>query len=237
MSGFNMEKVSIAIPAYEMHGRGSEFIDFALVRIFHQTYKNIEVVVSDHSINDDVKNVCDNWLSKGLNIQYIRNNENRGSSSANINNAIRSSSGKYIKILFQDDFLYCADAIEKTVKAFEKEPNKKWLISACDHSNDGIITYRPFYPKYHDNIHLGSNTISSPSVLSIRNENVLYFDAKLIWLMDVEYYKRLHNAFGSPIILDSITVVNRTWESQISNLVEDNLKKQELQYVLEKKIG
>jgi hypothetical protein len=133
--------------------------------------------------------------------------------------------------------LYCADAIEKTVNALEKEPDKKWLISACDHSNDGVITYRPFYPKYHDNIHLGNNTISSPSVLAIRNENVLYFDTKLIWLMDVEYYKRLHNAFGSPIILDSITVVNRTWESQISNLVEDNLKKQELEYVLEKKIG
>jgi len=229
--------ISIAIPTYEMHNKGVEYLNFALNGIFHQTYKDIEVVVSDHSINDDIKNVCIVWSKEGLNIRYIRNENDRGSSSANINNAISHSTGKYIKILFQDDFLYCADAIEKTVNALEKEPDKKWLISACDHSNDGVITYRPFYPKYHDNIHLGNNTISSPSVLAIRNENVLYFDTKLIWLMDVEYYKRLHNAFGSPIILDSITVVNRTWESQISNLVEDNLKKQELEYVLEKKIG
>jgi glycosyltransferase involved in cell wall biosynthesis len=229
--------ISIAIPTYEMHNKGGEYLNFALNGIFHQTYKDIEVVVSDHSINDDIKNVCIVWSKEGLNIRYIRNENDRGSSSANINNAISYSTGKYIKILFQDDFLYCADAIEKTINALEKEPDKKWLISACDHSNDGVITYRPFYPKYHDNIHLGNNTISSPSVLAIRNENVLYFDTKLIWLMDVEYYKRLHNAFGSPIILDSITVVNRTWESQISNLVEDNLKKQELEYVLEKKIG
>jgi glycosyltransferase involved in cell wall biosynthesis len=231
----NQPLVSIAIPTYEMHNKGAEFLIFALNGIFHQTYKNIEVVISDHSKNDDVKNACNEWSSKGLNIHYLKNEENRGSSSANINNAIKHSTGKYIKILFQDDFLYCADAIEKTVKAFENNPDKQWLVSACEHSNDGKFLYRPFYPRYHNDIHLGNNTISSPSVLTIRNENVLYFDSKLIWLMDVEYYKRLHNAFGSPIILNTITVVNRTWDSQVSNLVKGDLKKQELNYVSQKR--
>ena len=228
-----MNTVSIVIPAYEMHGRGAEFLNFGLNGIFHQTFKDIQVVVSDHSTNNTIEEVCKVWSGKGLNISYLRNEEERGSSSANINNAIRSSTGKYIKFLFQDDFLYCADAIEKTVKAFEKEPDKKWLVSACEHSNDGKILYRPFYPRYHDDIHLGNNTISSPSVLAIRNENVLYFDNKLIWLMDVEYYKRLHETFGAPVILNSITVVNRTWDSQLSNTISQEIKNKELEYVKE----
>jgi glycosyltransferase involved in cell wall biosynthesis len=223
--------ISIAIPTYEMHNKGGEYLNFALNGIFHQTYKDIEVVVSDHSINDDIKNVCIVWSKEGLNIRYIRNENDRGSSSANINNAISHSTGKYIKILFQDDFLYCADAIENTINALEKEPDKKWLISACEHSSDGIHTYRPFYPKYHNDIHLGINTISSPSVLTIRNENVVHFDNKLIWLMDVEYYKRLYIASGEPIILNNITVVNRTWENQLSSNITEELKNEEMKYV------
>lgn len=226
-----MNKVSVAIPAYEMHGKGAEFLSSALNGIYHQTYKNIEVVVSDHSFNDDIQSVCHAWSTKGLDIRYLRNNDSRGYSSANINNAIKSSTGKYIKILFQDDFLYCADAIEKTVTAFEKEPNKKWLISACEHSSDGVHMYRPFHPRFHNDIHLGNNTISSPSVLTLLNEDLIYFDCKLVWLMDVEYYKRLYNTFGEPVILNKITVVNRTWDMQVSNTVSENIKQKEMAYV------
>ena len=164
----------------------------------------------------------------------MKNIEARGSSSANINNALQASTGKYIKILFQDDFLCRADAIEKTVSAFKKEPNKKWLVSACEHSNDGVHLYRPFYPKYHDDIHLGNNTISSPSVITLYNDDVELFDQKLIWLMDVELYKRTYIKHGAPIVLNDITVVNRTWERQISNILDDQFKKMELDYVLKK---
>lgn len=229
--------ISIAIPTYEMHGKGAEFLNFALNGIYHQTYKNIEVVVSDHCLNDEIKNVCDSWFSRGLSINYLKNIEARGSSSANINNALQASTGKYVKILFQDDFLYCADAIKKTVSAFKKEPNKKWLVSACDHSNDGIHLYRPFFPRYHNQIHLGNNTISSPSVLTLLNEDLIYFDSNLIWLMDVEYYKRLYDKYENPIILNEITVVNRTWEMQVSNsLINKDIESKELAYVLAKHI-
>lgn len=231
----NKPLVSVAIPTYEMHGKGAEFLNFALNGIYHQTYKNIEVVVSDHSLNDDIKNVCNLWFSKGLNIIHLKNDKDRGSSSSNVNNAIKSSTGKYIKILFQDDFFYCADAIEKTVAAFEKDPNKKWLVSACGVSNDGTHIYRTFFPRYHNKIHLGNNTISSPSVLTLLNEDLIYFDSNLIWLMDVEYYKRLYDKFENPIILNEITVVNRTWEMQVTNsIVNQDIKNKELAYVLNK---
>jgi hypothetical protein len=49
--------------------------------------------------------------------------------------------------------------------------------------------------------------------------------------MDVEYYKRLYNTFGEPVILNKITVVNRTWDMQVSNTVSENIKQKEMAYV------
>ena len=50
-----MPKVSIAIPTWESHGRGQEFLDDLLGTIQIQTLKDIEVIVSDHSVDNDVK--------------------------------------------------------------------------------------------------------------------------------------------------------------------------------------
>jgi O-methyltransferase len=225
--------VSVAIPCYEMHGRGAEFLDFSLSKIHQQTYKNIEVIISDHSQGDDIENICKKW-GNSLDIKYFRNETKRGKSSANLNNAIIHCNGDLIKILFQDDFLFSETSIEEIVDLFNRNPKSYWLITASEHSDDGFNFKRPFDPHYNENIHLGNNTISSPSVLTIRNKDVLLLDENLIWLMDCDYYKRLHEKFGEPLILNKINVVNRTWDSQLSNIISEELKKKEYDYVKEK---
>lgn len=74
--------VSIAIPCYEMKGLGAQFLNESLLKISNQTYKNIQVVISDHSSTNIIENVVNIWL-KELNIKYIKNIENVGSSSSN----------------------------------------------------------------------------------------------------------------------------------------------------------
>ena len=98
--------ISIAIPTYEMNGRGPGFIEQSLNYISRQTYTDLEVVISDHSLNDEIKNICENF--KSLDINYIKNETDRGSSSANLNNAIRNTKYDIIKFLMQDEFLYDA---------------------------------------------------------------------------------------------------------------------------------
>lgn len=226
--------ISIIIPSYDMNGLGGTFLDFSLKKIFNQTYQDYEVVVSDHSKHEqsDVENVCRYWTKKkSMRLKYIRNEFKRGSSSANTNAGIKNATGNIVKILFQDDFFFKDTSLEDTAKAFENS-NGHWLISACEHTADGQTFFRPFYPRYHDNIQYGENTISSPSVLSFRNKNNEFFDENLIWLMDVEYYKRLHDKFGDPIILNTITVANRGGSHQITNtIVSDSIKRSEFMYV------
>lgn len=226
-------KISIAIPTYEMQGFGADFLNFSLQKLHEQTFKDFEVVISDHSKDFEIKNLCDDWKSK-LNIKYIKNEKSIGSSSANLNNAIVSCSGEFIKILFQDDFLSSNDSLQTIMDHVDSALDKSWFITGCDHSKDGVNLTRPFYPKYHDKIHLGNNTISSPSVLTIRNKDVLLFDENLIWLMDVDYYKRLHLKFGDPCVIDKVNVVNRVWSEQLTNKITDQVKEREVTYVVEK---
>lgn len=226
-----MPTISITIPTYEMRGYGHIFLERSFEILINQTFKDFDVIISDHSRNNIIENLCIKYKDK-LKINYYRNIEKFGSISANINNAIRKADGKLIKILFQDDFLYNEKSLEEIVQNFDlKEDN--WLIVACTRSRDGINFFGPFYPKYNHLIHLGRNTISSPSVLTIKNENPLLFDEKLIWLMDVDYYKRCYNKFGTPKILNEVNVVNRVGAHQVSNsLVKISTKIRELIFVL-----
>jgi glycosyltransferase involved in cell wall biosynthesis len=224
--------VSICIPTYEMNGRGAEYLEYSFNILYHQTFKNFEIVISDHSSSDLIKDLCEQW-NQVLNIKYFKNTEKKGNSSANTNNAIKYANGNIVKILFQDDFFYDEYSLQNQVN-FLNENSNHWLVTACCHY-DGNKIYKPQCPYYHNEIQYGYNTISSPSVLMFKNLNVLKFDENLIWLMDVDYYKRLYDRFGSPTICNYITVVNREHQNQISNTLATNeIKEKESIYILEK---
>ena len=215
--------LSIAIPTYEMLGKGVEFLEYQFNIFLQKSFKDFEVVVSDHSLNESIKALCKKYKDT-LNIIYIKNELNRGNSSANINNAIKCCSGDIIKILFQDDFLYKNTSLEKIYKTFTSEV--VWAVTGSKTTSGAKMV-----PRYGLNIHHGVNTISSPSVLAIRNYKPLLFDENLIYLMDVEYYKRLYDTFGLPQILDDCLVVNRLWSGQVQQNIATETIRQELNYV------
>lgn len=228
-----MRFISICIPTYEMNGQGSDFLRQSFEIITKQTFKDFDIVISDHSKDSGIKDLCKEYKER-LDIYYYRYIKKRGNSSANINYAIKKAKGKLIKILFQDDFLFNSKSLEEIVKNFDLKKDY-WLVTACKSSKDGIHFYRAFFPRYNDLIHLGNNTISSPSVLTLKNDNPLLFDEKLIWLMDCDYYKRCYEKFKNPKILNRVNVVNRVGDHQVSNLLANNtLKEKEYEYILNK---
>ena len=225
-------KLSVAIPTYEFYGFGVEFLRFTLDKLKSQSFTDFEVVISDQSQDFLIKDLCDDY-SQDLDIKYILNIHDRGRSSGNLNNAILHCRGDIIKILFQDDFLWDEISLEKTVQSFTGDT--MWLVSGCSHTNDGGVSfYQPMCPRYHDKIYLGNNTISGPSVLSIRNRDKILFDEKLVWLMDVDYYKSCYNKFGYPTILENITIVNRIWASSATSRMTEDIKNRELHMMIER---
>jgi glycosyltransferase involved in cell wall biosynthesis len=215
-------KVSVCIPTWEQYGRGFEFLQKNLNSILDQTYKNYNVIVSDHSLNDDIKNLCNSYINY-MEIIYVKNDNDLGNGPANTNNSIINVDGDIIKIMFQDDFFYDKNALEIIVNEF-KNGDCNWLVTGCNHTNDdGSTYYNQMIPYWNDNIVTGTNTISSPSVLSFRRNVPCLFDTNLTMLMDCEMYWQLYVKYGLPVIIPNCLVTNRMHEHQISSTYNKNI--------------
>ena len=54
-----MPKISIAIPAYAKNAVEVQYLKDSFISIEKQTFKDFELVVSDHSKINDLGNLCD----------------------------------------------------------------------------------------------------------------------------------------------------------------------------------
>lgn len=222
-------KINICIPTWEQYGLGSKFISHLFETLKSQTYKNFDVIISDHSIDKTIYDVI-KMYENDFEIKYFLNSNNRGNSPANTNNAIKKADGDIVKIMFQDDFFYDNKALELINESFEKE-KCNWLVVGCNHFDNQNNSFFNFMtPKWNDKILFGVNTISSPSVLAFSNLQELFFDEKLTMLMDCEYYHQLFLKFGLPKILQNCLVTNRIHPNQISKLYNKNLN-EEIKYI------
>ena len=221
-------KISVAIPTHEMKG-GDQFLYQSLMRLEAQTFRDFEVVVSDNSEDEQMGNVC-KLFKDSLTINYFKN-PIKGMAQ-NSNSAIKASKGELIKILYLDDFLATEYSLEIIVGNFDDEV--EWMVSGCKHTTDGLNRVNEHKPKYTRNIHTGNNTIGSPSVMTVRNKKPLLFDENLTWLLDCDLYKRYYDKYGLPKILDTFNVVIRQGDHQMTNILSDEIKKNEHVYLHKK---
>jgi len=224
-------KISIVIPTWEQNGFGSGYLNELLNTIKSQTFNDFNVIISDHSLNDDIKNMLSSY-SDSLEINYYRYDEKRGNSPANTNNGLRKANGDIIKIMFQDDLFCNVKSLETIVENF-KSDDCQWLVNGCNHTSDGKHFTNTMVPSWNDGILYGNNTISSPSVLSFRNNDVEMFDEELVMLMDCEYYYRLSTKHGRSTIINDTLITNRMHENQISSMYNKSMD-EEINYVSKK---
>jgi glycosyltransferase involved in cell wall biosynthesis len=224
-------KVSICIPTWEQYGNGTVFLSHLLDTIKSQTYKNFNVIISDHSKDDNIENLI-NEYKNSLDIKYLKFNLKHGNSPANTNNCVLNADGDIIKIMFQDDFFYDDSAIEKIVNSFEDE-SVSWVVNGCNHTVDGINFTNFMVPAWSGLIVYGQNTISSPSVLSFRKNSECLFDENLIMYMDCEIYFQFFKKFGLPKVIENTLITNRMHPNQISSRYTGN-PYEELYYISKK---
>ena len=104
--------VSIGIPTYN---RASSYLKQALQSAVNQTYKNIEIIVSDNCSSDDTESVVRAFNDPR--IRYYRQKENIGPLN-NRNFCLQQSRGKYFLFLCDDDLIdedfisTCMDAVK-----------------------------------------------------------------------------------------------------------------------------
>lgn len=112
---FKTDLISILIPAYNRE----LYIAEAIESVINQTYKNIEIIVSDNCSTDDTLNIIKKYAAIDKRIKVISNDTNIGP----VNNWIKcleSASGKYAAFLFSDDYYDC-DFITQTISLMDSD--------------------------------------------------------------------------------------------------------------------
>jgi glycosyltransferase involved in cell wall biosynthesis len=217
--------ISICIPAYEAKGKGVDLISTNIASCLEQTYENFEIIVSDHSLDNKIEELCNSIQDKR--IKYVRNLNNRGSSTYNTNNAISYSNGDYIKVINQDDFLLQNTTLEKAVDLINQ--GYKWVIFPClDYNVDDslrtntLIPIKEHYPSHPTNLKnllLGINSIGSPSC-SLFPKNFI-FDVNVQYMIDCEIFYNLYTTLGSPGILKELSIGNGIGSHQLTSQLKD----------------
>ncbi|HET6964755.1 MAG TPA: glycosyltransferase family 2 protein [Acidimicrobiales bacterium] len=92
-----MPKVSVLIPAFRPN-----YLDTCLASVLGQTFPDYEILIGDDCDGEDVASVVSKWNDPR--IRYARN-PRRQEPGANRDFLLSRATGKYIKFLFDDDFL------------------------------------------------------------------------------------------------------------------------------------
>lgn len=216
-------KISVCIPAYEAKGNGVFFIKKNIEGILKQTYTNFEIIISDHSVNNEVeKYVLSLNNSK---IKYLRYKEHIGKPAYNTNNAIKNSTGDYIKIMNQDDYIESNDFFEKVVALINR--GHKWVLSNFKHLNYSTSNfYKSMTPSMGvDGTHLldGRNSIGCPSVGLIPSGELI--DVNITYMIDCELWYRMFIKYGHPgIIGGGYPIVIGAGDHQLTAQLRNKMK-------------
>jgi alpha-1,3-rhamnosyltransferase len=116
-----MELVSILMITYN----SEEYLIEALESIKAQTYRNIELIISDDTSNDNTIEISRKWILKNKHrfsrVKLLAGTRNVGIV-LNVNRACRAAQGKYLYTCAGDDILR-KDAVEKKVKYSRQYPD------------------------------------------------------------------------------------------------------------------
>lgn len=229
--------ISICIPAHDMSNQNITMLTQLLESIKWQTYKKIEVLVSDQSSDNKLQRVCSKFKDY-MKIKWLDNRNGTRASAANVNNAIMHSRGEYIKPLFLDDLFNVNNVLEIMI---ENIGNKAWIVCGCEHyTNDIKNKYRPHKPQIPDYsrtekenmqaLALGENLIGNPSVVMYRKCECL-FDNPLRMLMDTDLYYRLYLKYGLPVFNNDMLMLIRIHENSQQQLCSKELIDIEKRYM------
>jgi len=186
--------LSILIPAYN-YPKGVERI---LIALSQEYSLNVEIIVSDDSSDDKVRDICSFYKDAFHSFIYKRNNPSLGAVN-NWNSLLDKAQGDYCLLLHHDEFPLSANFIGKVTDTLSVNTAIDVLIMDCVlvDINTGFSRqhapswFRNLSAKYFPEYLFRRNIIGPVSTLIVRRSVFPRFNEKLQWLVDVELYVRL----------------------------------------------
>jgi glycosyltransferase involved in cell wall biosynthesis len=210
--------VSICIPTCN----GEKYIEEALHSGLHQTYRPLELVISDDNSTDQTLQIIERVL-QNADVEYRIYQHTPEGMVQNWNYCVKQAMGQYIKFLFQDDLLTPACVASMVALAQEDKEigmvfSKRGLIVEEESADDNLVKYLVTGSK---DIHKGwtqlrsiqagttllvdpyllygnLNKIGEPSCVLLRRDvfsEVGFFNPASCQLVDFEFWLRIMMAY------------------------------------------
>jgi glycosyltransferase involved in cell wall biosynthesis len=184
--------ISICIPTYKK----PEFVVRCIQSVLKQSYKQVEIIISDDSPDEDIKVAIEQYKNL-VPIFYVHNQPSL-KSPKNWNAALDKATGDLVVLMHQDDWFHSPEAMQEYVAVFQAKPDVDFVFcqntAVDEYGNETILQARPqLLSKLHnkpDHLLL-AQVIGPPSNTMLRKNIPLRYDEQFIWLVDVDYYVRL----------------------------------------------
>ena len=212
--------LSVCIPVYQQ----KELLVRCLDSLMHQTFTNFEVIITDDSSSDIIANYISS-ISTKFPIKYFKNEIPLGSP-ANWNESLKHANGNYIKMMHQDDWLAKEDALEKFVAALDNNSDCDFAFAQCSDVVANKITpprsnVKDSFEKWKSDksVMLTYNLIGDPSTTIFRNYLGIWFDEKMKWCVDYDFYLMMYEKNSNIVLIDETLVFIGVHEGQVTNSV------------------
>ena len=242
--------ISVCIPTFN----GADFLAETLESVAQQTYRPIELIVSDDESTDTTIQLAEDFAASVDFPVEILKHAHKGIGS-NWNYAIKAAQGSYIKLLMQDDII-APDFLRKMVGVLQQNPSLGLAFSKRDVLASGAVAdieaWKAQYgdlQQYTDAILPDGqldrakffaetnllkepiNVIGEPSVTLFTRaalEKVGLFSEKLSQALDVEYWFRLLGQYDAVHVPERLATFRRhPKQATEKNLREGRIKQEE----------
>lgn len=191
--------VSVCIPTY----RGAAHLASTIDSVLTQTFTDFELIIVDDNSPDDTAGIVARYADPR--IRYLRNASNLGLQ-GNWNRCLEEASGKYLKLLPQDDTLK-PDCLAQQVAILEEDRQARVAIVFCARDivgPDNRVLMRRGLPGGEQGpisgpalvrrcVRHGTSLLGEPGAVLFRNalaQHVGRFDKAYRYVFDLDYWFR-----------------------------------------------
>ncbi|MEP7165950.1 MAG: glycosyltransferase [Ferruginibacter sp.] len=185
----NTPFISICIPAYKRVA----YLKRLLESVAIQTYLNYEVIITDDSPDDSIRQLVATFPS--LPITYIKNDTAAGTP-GNWNIAMQHATGEWIKLMHDDDWFSLPVSLESFANAIVNS-SVDFIFSACNNINPSGKEVNEFLTGWRREMLEDNplnlfflNVIGHPSTVLHRKDCSILYDTQYRWVVDIDFYIR-----------------------------------------------
>ena len=188
--------ISICIPAYQR----KECLTRLLDSVELQKFRRFEVIITDDSPGNELEELVENHPLRPM-IRYFKNQETLGSPE-NWNEGLRKAKADWIKIMHDDDWFSGPDSLGFFAEVIGKGGASFYFSAYTNVYPDGhsknislnkvqLRSIRRF-----PEILFASNRIGPPSSVIFKKDGGIFFDIRMKWLVDIDFYIRYLRKHG-----------------------------------------